>query len=64
MKLNDFYNEVSRRADTSGTKINVAETRRVLAMGFRVLAELDGPEMADTLAKALAQAQKQTKRGT
>ena len=38
MKLSDFQNEVSRRVDTAGTKINVAETKRVLAVAFDVLA--------------------------
>lgn len=38
--LNQIYNEVSRRSDTNGTKINVAETRRVLSEFFIVLSRL------------------------
>ena len=40
MTLTDFYNEVSRRTDTKGTKINVAETKRVLSEAFNLLASL------------------------
>lgn len=58
MKLSEFQNEVSRRADTAGTKINVAETKRVLAVAFEVLGELDGVELLDVIAKGLAQAKK------
>ena len=36
MKLSEFQNEVSRRVDTAGTQINVAETKRVLAVAFEV----------------------------
>lgn len=38
--LNDLYAEISRRTDTDGTKINVAETSRCCASLFSVLAEL------------------------
>ena len=58
MKLSDFYNEVATHVDTAGTKINVAETKRVLAVAFDVLSRLDAAELADTLAKGLAQAKK------
>jgi hypothetical protein len=58
MKVNDFFNEVARRADTAGTQINVAETRRVLAVAFDLMAELDGDELMEFLARALAQARK------
>lgn len=61
MKLNDFYDAVSRRGDTSKTKINVAETKRVLSEAFAVLAAMDAAECADTLAKGLAQAKKKAK---
>lgn len=61
MKLNDFYDAVSRRGDTAKTKINVAETKRVLSEAFVVLAAMDAAECADTLAKGLAQAKKKTK---
>ena len=40
MKLNDFYNEVSKRVDTEKTSITVAETKRVLSEAF--LAGCDG----------------------
>jgi hypothetical protein len=61
MKITDFYNEVSRRVDTATTKINVAETKRVLSEAFIVLEKMDAAELADTIAKGLAQAKK--KRG-
>ena len=58
MKLTDFYNKVAGLTDTDKTKINVAETKRVLAVCFEVLNKMDGAEMADTVAKGLAQAKK------
>lgn len=58
MKLSDFYNQVSRRADTGKTAISVAETKRVLSEAFLVLADMDAAELADTLAKGLATAKK------
>ncbi len=58
MKLTDYYNEVSRLVDTDKTKINVAETKRVLSVAFEVLNKLDAADMADTIAKGLAQAKK------
>jgi hypothetical protein len=58
MKINDFYNEVARRADTEGTKINAADTKRVLSQAFQLLAGLDAAECTDTIAKALANAAK------
>ena len=58
MKLTDFYNEVSRRVDTEKTSISVAETKRVLAQAFMVLAEMDATQFADTVAKGLAIAKK------
>lgn len=58
MKLTDFYNEVSGLVDTDKTKINVAETKRVLAIAFGVLERMDAAEMADTISKGLAQAKK------
>lgn len=61
MKITDFYNEVSRRVDTATTQINVAETKRVLSEAFIVLEKMDAAELADTIAKGLAQAKK--KRG-
>lgn len=53
MKLSDFYHEVSRRADTDKTKINVAETKRVLAQAFAVLAELSADEATALIANGL-----------
>lgn len=58
MKVTEFYNEVSRLVDTDKTKINVAETKRVLASAFLVLAKMDAADSADTIAKALAAAKK------
>ena len=61
MKVNDFYNEVARRADTEGTKINVADTKRVLSQAFKLLNEMNAADAADTIAKALAAAAKAKK---
>lgn len=58
MKLNDFYNEVSRRVDTDKTAITVAETKRVLSEAFAMLAEMDAAEFSDTVNKGVAQAAK------
>jgi hypothetical protein len=58
MKINDFYNIVSRRVDTEGTAISAAETKRVLSEMFQVLAAMDAAELSDTLAKGLASAAK------
>lgn len=58
MKLSEFQFEVSRRVDTAGTIINVAETKHVLALAFDVLSELDGAELVDVVAKSLSQAKK------
>ena len=58
MKLNDFYNEVSRRVDTDKTAISAAETKRVLSEAFLVLAEMDATELADTISKGLTTAKK------
>lgn len=58
MKLTDFYNQVAGKVDTETTKINVAETKRVLAIAFEMLEQMDPAEMADTISKGLAQAKK------
>ena len=58
MTLNELYDEVSRRTDTDKTKINVAETKRVLSEVFKVLAALDAASCADLLAKGLTTAKK------
>ncbi len=60
MKLTDFYNDVSRRVDTSKTAISVAETKRVLSEAFLVLAKMDAADMADTIAKGLATAKRKS----
>lgn len=62
MKLNEFYNEVARRADTDKTNIGVADTKRVLSEAFLYLASLDGPDMIDTIAKGIATAAKKLKK--
>lgn len=65
MNLNDFYNEVSRRTDTPGTAISVADTRRVLSEAFGYLAELDSVEASQVLSRGLAAARtKAAKRET
>lgn len=56
--MNEFYNEVSRRTDTGGTQINVAETKRVLAIAFQVLAEMTTEDALDIVAKGVAKAAK------
>ena len=53
MTLTELYNEVSRRADTKGTGINVAETKRVLSEMFGVLAELETDEAVAVVAAGL-----------
>lgn len=58
MNLSDFYNEVSRRADTDKTQINVADVKRVLAVAFQVLNEQPAVAVADLVAKGLAAAAK------
>lgn len=58
MTLSEFYDEVARRADTDKTKINAAETKRVLSEGFKVLYSLDPATAAELIAKGLAGAKK------
>ncbi|TWT47778.1 hypothetical protein [Botrimarina hoheduenensis] len=58
MKLTEFYTVVSGRVDTDKTKINAAETRRVLSEAFIVLQGLSAAEAADLFAKGLATAAK------
>jgi len=58
MTLSDFYDEVSRKADTDKTKISAAETKRVLSEAFKVLAGLDAAACAEILAKGLVTAKK------
>lgn len=58
VKLKDVYAEVSRRADTAGTKINAAETSRVLAKFFDVLSEYKPAQAVQIVADGLKAAQK------
>jgi hypothetical protein len=58
MKISDFYNEVAKRTDTEKTSIGVAETKRVLSEAFAVLSLMSAAELADTIAKGLALADK------
>lgn len=54
--LADIYNEVARRADKASVKINVTDTKRVMACFFDVL-EDQSPQVAfDLIAKGLKQA--------
>lgn len=54
--LGDIYNQVAARADTQGVKINVAETKRVLACFFDVLEDYKPAEAFDFVAKGLKRA--------
>lgn len=58
MTLSEFYNEVSRRTDTAGTAINIAETKRVLSEAFLLLQSYDAATVLDLIAKGLAAARK------
>lgn len=62
MTLNDFYNEVSRRADTAGTKINVADTKRVLSEAFLVLQAMNPADALDVITKGLGNAKKKSEK--
>jgi hypothetical protein len=61
MNLSQFYDEVARHADTAKTKINAAETKRVLSEAFKILAHLDSTTMLEVLAKGVANAKKKGK---
>lgn len=61
MNLSQFYDEVSRCVDTDKTKINAAETKRVLSEAFKVLTKLDSATMLEVLARGVANAQKKGK---
>lgn len=60
MRLTDFYAEVSRRTDTAKTKINAAETSRVLSEAFAVLAGMNAAEANDLISKGLTTAAKKS----
>lgn len=61
MTLGDFYNEVARLADTAKTKIGAADTKRVLAVAFSLLAKMDAADATDIVSKGLNTAKKKTK---
>ncbi|TWT51010.1 hypothetical protein Pla22_37860 [Rubripirellula amarantea] len=54
--LNDIYNQVAAHADTDGVKINVAETKRVLACFFDVLEDQKPADAFDFISKGLKRA--------
>ncbi|MCO8120975.1 hypothetical protein NHH03_04435 [Stieleria sp. TO1_6] len=54
--LTDVYNQVAVMADTEGVKINVAETKRVLACFFDVLEDYKPADAFDIVAKGLKRA--------
>lgn len=56
VSLNDIYNKVAARANTSGLEINAAETKRVLACFFDVLEDQSPSAAFDVIAKALKRA--------
>lgn len=58
VNLSDFYNKVSRGVDTKGTKINVAETKRVIASFFTELSKLKIEEAMAIQSKGIAIARK------
>jgi len=62
MKLTEFYNEVSRRTDTSKTAINVAETKRVLSEAFMVLSKMETGSAFDIVSKGIATAKKKARK--
>ena len=61
MNLTDYYNTVSRRTDTKGTQINVAETKRVMSEAFVVLAAMPSAEAFAIVAKGIAKANTKAK---
>lgn len=56
--LKAAYDQVSRRADTDGTKINVTETYRVLSEFFVYLSRLPSDEAFQLVGKGIANAKK------
>lgn len=56
LNLNEVYNEIAKKADTAGVKINVAETKRVIASFFDVLEDYEAAEAFDFVAKGLKRA--------
>lgn len=56
--LKAAYDQVSRRVDTDGTRINVSETYRVLSEFFVYLSRLPSDEALQLVAKGIANAKK------
>lgn len=56
--LNAVYTEVARVADTDGLQVTGADTKRVLACFFDVLAGMPPGEAVDVVAKGLKLAEK------
>ena len=54
--LYDFYNQIARKADTEGLKLNAAQTKRVLACFFDVLEDCPPADAFDFVAKGLKRA--------
>lgn len=62
MTLTEFYNEVSRKADTDpGTQINVAETKRVLSEAFLLMSEMETADAIGVLVAGMKRAKSKTK---
>lgn len=61
--LKEFYAEVAGKADTEGTKINAAETSRVLSEAFLILQQMDPAQALDLILKGLAGAKKKLAKG-
>ena len=61
MNLSQFYDEVPCRVDTDKTRINAAETKRVLSEAFKGLAHMDSATMLEVLAKGVVNAKKKGK---
>lgn len=61
ISLTEFYNIISRRTDTSGTQINVAETKRVLSEMFILLDELGTSEALAVIARGVQKANSKKK---
>jgi hypothetical protein len=56
--LSEIYEEVSQLTETKGTKINAAETRRVISAYHIVLANLDSDQAFQIVGKGIANARK------
>lgn len=56
--LRELATQVSRKADTEGTQISVAEVSRVQAVLFKILSELPTEEAFALVGKGIAKAKK------